>query len=202
MEKPDLILEAAAKRFALFGFRRTVMDDIARDAGIAKGSLYLHAVSKEDLFLKTVLRERQLMAEAAREAAAGHEDPREAVGALVRRFLQGLEERPLMGRLMTGDAEMGLGPELQQRLLELCNEDRDIMVVVSEALQRGVARGLFRADLSVEASASIVISIFHIHLYNKKQRFIELDDEVFTRELLRILFEGIQICERGFHEEH
>jgi hypothetical protein len=29
-----------------------------------------------------------------------------------------------------------------------------------------------------------------------------LEDDVFTRELLRILFEGIQICERGFHEEN
>jgi hypothetical protein len=97
---------------------------------------------------------------------------------------------------------MGLGPELQRQLFDDCEDNRELMQVVGEVLQQGVERGLFRADLSLDASVTIVISIFHIHLYNKKQRFIELEDDVFTRELLRILFEGIQICERGFHEEN
>lgn len=197
-----MILEAAAKRFALFGFRRTVMDDIARDAGIAKGSLYLHASSKEDLFLQTVSRERLLLAEAARSAAGTRQNPCEAIQALVERVLIWLAERPLMGRLMKADPEMGLGPELQRQLVEHCDRERELMQVVSEVLQAGVQHGHFRPDLNLVASTTIAISIFHIHLYNKEQRFIELEDEVFTRELLRILFEGIQICERGFHEEN
>lgn len=196
MEKPDQILEAAAKRFALFGFRRTVMDDIARDAGIAKGSLYLHAASKEDLFLRTVRQERALLADAAREAAGAETDPRQAIRALVVRLLALLEERPLMGRLMIGDPELGLGPDLQQQLAQHCDEDRELMAVTAAVIQGGVDRGIFRPDLSLEASVTLVVSVFHIHLHNKRMRFIEMPDEEFTRELLRILFEGIQICER------
>ncbi len=196
MEKPDQILEAAAKRFALFGFRRTVMDDIARDAGIAKGSLYLHAASKEDLFLRTVRRERTLLADAARVASAAEEDPRRAIRALVMRVLALLEERPLMGRLIIGDPEMGLGPDLQRQMAEHCDEDRELMTVTAQVIQGGVDSGVFRKDLSLEASVTLVISVFHIHLHNKRMRFIEMSDEDFTRELLRILFEGIQICER------
>ena len=192
MERPDHLLEAAAKRFALYGFRRTVLDDVARDAGMAKGSIYLHAASKEDLFLQVVQREQQLMGEAAREAAAGHEDPRRAMEAIVWRMLPWLDERPLMGRLMTGDPELGTGPELAGRVAETCHSERHVYAVIGEEVNRGVATGLFRPDTLPKGAVTLVISLFHIHLHNKRQRFIELDSTVFIRELLRILFEGIQ----------
>ena len=48
--KTDVILDAAQQLFAQFGYRRTVMDDIAREAGVAKGTLYLYFDSKEAVF--------------------------------------------------------------------------------------------------------------------------------------------------------
>lgn len=196
-ERPDQLLEAAAKRFALYGFRRTVLDDVARDAGMAKGSIYLHATSKEDLFIQVVQREQQLLGEAAREAALGQPDPRRAIEAIVWRVLPWLEERPLMGRLMTGDPELGTGPELAQRIAETCHQERQVYAVIGEEVRKGTAQGLFRPDTLPEGAVTLVISLFHIHLHNKRQRFIELDSTVFIRELLRILFEGIQNREGG-----
>ena len=48
--KSDAIIEAADRLFTRFGYRRTSMDDIAREAGIAKGTLYLYFTNKEALF--------------------------------------------------------------------------------------------------------------------------------------------------------
>lgn len=48
--KSDTIIEAADRLFTRFGYRRTSMDDIAREAGVAKGTLYLYFTSKEALF--------------------------------------------------------------------------------------------------------------------------------------------------------
>jgi len=199
MDRPEQLLEAAARRFALYGFRRTVLDDIARDAGIAKGSIYLHAAGKEDLFIQTVLREQRLMAEAARAATEGAQDPRRAIAEIVARMLRWLDERPLMGRIMTGDQEMGLGPELARQVGESCHREHPLHDEIVRWIRLGSAQGLFRGDLLEEGPVTIVISMFHVYLYNKRQRFIELDDDLFIRELLRILFEGIQICERGQH---
>lgn len=44
------IIEAALAEFAESGYDRTTMDEIARRAGVAKGSLYYHFPSKEALF--------------------------------------------------------------------------------------------------------------------------------------------------------
>ena len=44
------ILDAALRVFGQYGYRRTTMDDIAREAGIAKGTIYLSFASKEEVF--------------------------------------------------------------------------------------------------------------------------------------------------------
>lgn len=47
------IVEAAMMRFAENGFRNTRVEDIAREVGVAKGTVFLHFGSKEGLFLAT-----------------------------------------------------------------------------------------------------------------------------------------------------
>ena len=43
------ILEVARKRFETYGYRRTNIAEIARDAGVAPGTIYRHFEGKEDL---------------------------------------------------------------------------------------------------------------------------------------------------------
>lgn len=46
----DQIADAALKLFARYGYKRSSMDDIAREAGLAKATLYLHFKGKDDVF--------------------------------------------------------------------------------------------------------------------------------------------------------
>ena len=48
--KTEAILNAAVLLFGQFGYRRTAMDDIAREAGVAKGTLYLYFDGKAAVF--------------------------------------------------------------------------------------------------------------------------------------------------------
>jgi AcrR family transcriptional regulator len=52
--RPAEILESALSAFADKGFAAARLDDIARAAGVAKGTLYLHFETKEDLFRAVV----------------------------------------------------------------------------------------------------------------------------------------------------
>jgi len=49
-DRQEAILFAAFHAFATYGFKRTTMDDIAREAGLSRTALYLHFRNKEDLF--------------------------------------------------------------------------------------------------------------------------------------------------------
>lgn len=48
--KKRLILAAARRLLVKRGFQNIVLDDIAREAGVAKGTLFLHYKGKEELF--------------------------------------------------------------------------------------------------------------------------------------------------------
>jgi AcrR family transcriptional regulator len=67
------ILDAALRVFGQYGYRRTSMDDIAREAGIAKGTIYLSFASKEEVF-------RSLSSRLAQRMLAGAETARHRPG--------------------------------------------------------------------------------------------------------------------------
>src|ERR1700693_2944802 len=49
-DKRNRILDAAQNLFLRYGVKRTALDDVVREAGIAKGTLYLYFDSKDALF--------------------------------------------------------------------------------------------------------------------------------------------------------
>ncbi len=49
MSKTDAIVAAASKRFRYYGVGKTTMQEIAADAGVAVGTLYLYFHNKDDL---------------------------------------------------------------------------------------------------------------------------------------------------------
>jgi AcrR family transcriptional regulator len=49
-DKRSRILDAAQNLFLRYGVKRTALDDVVREAGIAKGTLYLYFDSKDALF--------------------------------------------------------------------------------------------------------------------------------------------------------
>jgi AcrR family transcriptional regulator len=61
------ILKAARCVFAQQGYAATVVDDIAGQAGIAKGTLYLYFKSKEEIFLAALIEDARRLDEVTRE---------------------------------------------------------------------------------------------------------------------------------------
>jgi AcrR family transcriptional regulator len=72
----DLILDATERLLVRFGYAKMTMDDLAREVGVGKGTLYLHFPSKEEVVLSRIDRvvERllvELRAIAAQKREAG-----------------------------------------------------------------------------------------------------------------------------------
>ena len=53
-ERREAILAAALEEFSASGFAATRLDDVARRAGVAKGTIYLYFRDKESLFQELV----------------------------------------------------------------------------------------------------------------------------------------------------
>lgn len=53
-EVRDAILDATERLLARYGYRKMTVEDIAREAGIGKGTVYLHFTSKEEIALSRI----------------------------------------------------------------------------------------------------------------------------------------------------
>src|ERR1700741_4160576 len=65
----DAILDATDRLLALFGYRKMTVDDLAAEAGIGKGTIYLHFSSKEEVVLSHIDRIVDRLKERLREIA-------------------------------------------------------------------------------------------------------------------------------------
>ncbi len=71
------ILQAARTRFLHYGFKKTTIDEIAADAGVGKGSVYLHFCSKEDILLTIARDVKRCVTEQMRVISSSMAKPEE-----------------------------------------------------------------------------------------------------------------------------
>jgi AcrR family transcriptional regulator len=71
----DLILDAVDVLLAKFGFKKMTMEDVARQVGIGKGTIYLHFPGKEELILSHIDRIAERTVAEIREIAGSSDSP-------------------------------------------------------------------------------------------------------------------------------
>lgn len=101
-DKPARILDAAEALLVGIGYRKVTVDDVARRAGVGKGTVYLYWPSKLELFGTVLIRQAaELVVE---HLDALRADPAEVLlhRAMRRSYLQ-IMRRPLARALSTGD---------------------------------------------------------------------------------------------------
>lgn len=82
--KRDAILDAARAVFSREGYAATSVDDVAAEAGIGKGTVYLYFKSKEELYLAALERDIRALAAKAREEMESVPAFREKIEAFLR----------------------------------------------------------------------------------------------------------------------
>jgi AcrR family transcriptional regulator len=77
IEKIDIILQVAQKRFGLYGFEKTSMKEISSDLGMSKGSLYYYFPDKEHLYKAIVEKEQKEFLDELDKKINRIDDPKE-----------------------------------------------------------------------------------------------------------------------------
>jgi TetR/AcrR family acrAB operon transcriptional repressor len=101
-EREQRILDAAANLFAHYGYDKTAVSDIARDAGISQGAIYLHFESKDDLLEALLIRELRKFAESWHESVQADPDGGTIAG-LYKNMLYTLHKSGFMSAMFKQD---------------------------------------------------------------------------------------------------
>ncbi len=101
-EREEVLLDAASELFVRFGYDRTSIGEIAAQAGVSKGAVYLTFESKDDLFESLLLREMFRFSQAWFQRVDEH--PRGGtIGAMYEAMLRALDVSPFVGIIYRRD---------------------------------------------------------------------------------------------------
>lgn len=188
-EKHDKILEAAARVFARQGFHHSKVADIAREASVADGTIYLYFKNKDDILI-TLFEERMgLILARLEEALSGATDPLDKL----RRFIEfhlGLVER---------SREMAEVMQIELRSSHKFMKDYvptkffDYLNAIQRIIVEGQAKGVLRADIHpAVAKRAIFGALDELSLHAvmarkaRKERIPNAADQV-----VRLFMEGL-----------
>jgi AcrR family transcriptional regulator len=147
-EADRLILETAHRLLREQGYDRLTMDAVAREAGVARTTLYRRYRDKADLVSAAIatLRapvKRPASGDARRDLIAQLDNVRRNYGVSLAGTL--LMEEPSNPRLIELFRERMITPQRQ---------------IVTETIQEGIERGQLRADLDIERVLDLVLGAF------------------------------------------
>ena len=151
-DKPHQIIEAAIRVFARTGYYNSRVSDIAREAGIASGTIYLYFRTKDEI-LVTLFREK--MAEwvaFVRREIAGEPDAVAKLRRLVQLHFRVLEANPALAEVVQVELRQG------QKFFRgaSAHEISAYFELIRSVLEEGVAAGRFRDDLPVKTATKML----------------------------------------------
>lgn len=171
------LLQIAYKMFITKGYENTSVDDIIREAGIAKGTYYYYFESKEQMLEEVI----GMMIEQETEAAAAVLDadlsvPQKIVG-IISSVRPTEEESPIEGALMRPE-NIIMHDKIKRKLIEA------VTPLLVKAVEQGISEGIFNCDNIPERVKMMLIVSNELF---DEGRFTERDIDVYidmTEKLL------------------
>ena len=138
-QRREEILDAAHTLFTTKGFQPTTMEDILGIVGIAKGTLYYHFPSKEQILKALVLRIVCQVEQQAREIAASSAPAADKLAAIMSAMRLVDTETKLVDQFHApGNAEF--------HLLSITAMIEHLTPVLAEVITQGVSEGIFTTE--------------------------------------------------------
>jgi TetR/AcrR family fatty acid metabolism transcriptional regulator len=101
-DKRERILASAERIFARHGFFAARVSEIAKDAGVADGTIYLYFKSKDDLLIE-LFDGRMKQVNASLKSAIAGLPPGEQLPAFIRAYLKLVHDEPLAAEVLTSE---------------------------------------------------------------------------------------------------
>lgn len=152
-ETKRAILEAARSRFLHYGYKKTTIDEIAADAGVGKGTVYLYFNGKEDILTTIAVGVKRNITEQMRAIAGSLATPEEKLRRMVTASILSVHEA---ASSFTHGMEL-VGEMIQPRLMACGQAEREAQFgLIAQVLEEGVRRGDFALGVPAPEAARLV----------------------------------------------
>jgi TetR/AcrR family fatty acid metabolism transcriptional regulator len=151
-ERSQQIIDAAIRVFARTGYYNSRVSDIAREAGIAAGTIYLYFKTKDEI-LVTLFREKMAAWVASvRREIAGERDPVAKIRRIVVLHFDALEANPDLAEVL--QVELRQGHKFFRGAS--AREVSAYFELIGGVLEEGIASGRIRNDIPVKVATKVL----------------------------------------------
>ena len=156
MDNQRTILEKAESLFMRYGVKSVSMDDVARELGISKKTLYQHFATKEDLLIQTLQHNRRCELAYIADTLAKAGNALEEIVEIAHMVIRSLKK---ISPSLIFDLKK-YHPEAFKVLEDTTRTD--IYERIRANLEKGIAQGLYLPHLDVEIMARIHVNSFNL----------------------------------------
>ena len=183
------IIVAAKRVFSEKGFNKATMEDIAHEAELSPGTLYLYFKNKEALYASLSLRILQYLHIRVEHVNKEELPPEEKMDALVEAMYDVYAFDPLilinMFHLQSSETLKNLSPKLMSEIEELSRKSIGAIALIFE---EGIDAGLF-IDRHPVAMADIFWALFSgVILWTTSKKIVN-EEKDYLKDTLKVAFE-------------
>jgi AcrR family transcriptional regulator len=191
-KKRKMIMQAALKIFSKKGYSPAVLDEVAQEAGIAKGTLYLYFKDKEDLFYSTLMSVIDNLAGLMEERISEDLNPVEVLEMISLTQIQYFSRNREFFNIYLTILNYNLLSNYTRLFRSMLERKEALYAFEADVVERGKEQGLIRNDIATEDIVigfnglieSTIEQIFHENgriAYNSEEK---------TKAIMRIFIEG------------
>lgn len=189
-ERAGLILDVAEEVLAEKGYHDTSMDEIASRVGVAKGTLYQHFPSKEDLIFALFERNLVLFEQTVEQVAGSALTARAKLERILHYVYQ--ERRGPHARLLQ---LLYQNVDIRKSLIEKKGQLRDrleqVAVQIRTILEDGKAEGAFDPTIATGLMLLAFMSLLSLSTREQLLAQEQVSSEELVTQVGRVFFEGI-----------
>lgn len=141
--RQEEILQAAIRVLAVKGFQQTKIRDIAKEAGVADGTIYLYYKNKDELLVRLFEEVMQQVLTILRTALEEVSTPEDKLRCFLRTHLHMVEKEPEIAQIISVVLRQSTTfiKEYKNTLFA------EFLGVLQEILREGMEQGVFRSDI-------------------------------------------------------
>jgi AcrR family transcriptional regulator len=189
-ERERLILQATEELLLERGYHEMSIDDIAARVGIAKGTVYQHFASKDDLVLALVERGMRALLRNLDITLSSDAAPREKLYAIIEQFYAGMSSThyQVFSAIFRNPQLFTRLSEQKQALGDLWSEP---LRRITAVLEEGKAAGDFDPNMPTPVMLSLFWSLLTLHRFQRLPIEEQIPLDAFVRHLSQYFFKGI-----------
>ena len=151
-DKHQRILDAATKVFAQRGFFQSKVSEIAREAGVADGTIYLYFKNKDDLLISIFEVKMQEVISRFRDAIVDVDDAPSRLRCLIRMHLAEFQAHPDLAAVFQVELRQSSRFMREYKKGEL----KQYLDLIGEIVEQGQQEGSFRSDVPMGLTKRLI----------------------------------------------